>query len=196
MYLLIWVVPAIGPNVFQTVFGTYLHLSCNGSHQRRPTPPPSWSQSLGTACSSRSRSKAVYHVRSTSQCCVTISKQPSKIKSDVRQKFLIMQFFFKDITLSYLCCHDEAGGGGVDGDITSHQSNILELLIHFPVLLVGEGLDGAGKDHSLFLSEGQCNGISTEGEQRVNQVRSLILHYHSQWITTGSRSKKYFHWKC
>lgn len=76
---------------------------------------------------------------------------------------------FWDITLSYLCCHDEAGGGGVDGDITSHQSHILELLIHLSVLLVGEGLDGAGENHSLLLSEGQCNGIPA---RQINQVRS------------------------
>lgn len=68
---------------------------------------------------------------------------------------------FLDIAASYLCCHYEAGGGGVDGDITSHQSHILELLIHLSVLLVGEGLDGAGEDHSLLLPEGQCNGIPT-----------------------------------
>lgn len=70
---------------------------------------------------------------------------------------------FSDVTASYLCCHDEAGGGGVDGDITSHQSHILELFVHLSVLLVGQGLDGAGEDHSLLLSEGQCNGISTRG---------------------------------
>lgn len=67
---------------------------------------------------------------------------------------------------AYLCCHDEAGGSGVDGDVASHQSDILELFVHFSVLLVGEGFDGAGEDHSLFLSEGQCNGISTKGRHK------------------------------
>lgn len=65
------------------------------------------------------------------------------------------------MTVSHLCCHDEAGGGGVDGDITGHQPYILKLFVHLSVLLVGKGLDGAGEDHSLLLSKGQCNGIST-----------------------------------
>lgn len=63
-------------------------------------------------------------------------------------------------TPPHLCCHDEAGGCRVNGDITSHQSHILELLIHLPVLLVGKSLDGAGKDHPLLLSKGQCYSIS------------------------------------
>lgn len=64
---------------------------------------------------------------------------------------------------SHLCGHDEAGGSGVDGDVTGHQTHILEFLIHLPVLLVGEGLDGTGEDHSLFLSERQCNGVPVRG---------------------------------
>lgn len=62
-------------------------------------------------------------------------------------------------TISHLCCHDKARGSGVDGDVTSHQPHVLEFLIHLPVFLVGEGLDGTGENHSLFLSECQCNGI-------------------------------------
>lgn len=66
----------------------------------------------------------------------------------------------------YLCCHDETGGGGVDGDIAGHQSHILKLLVHLPVLLVGQGLDGAGEDHSLLLSERQGNSVS-KGEKTM-----------------------------
>ncbi len=62
--------------------------------------------------------------------------------------------------MSHLCCHDETRSGRVDGDITGHQSHVLELFVHLSVLLVGESFDGTGKDHSLLLSEGQCNGIS------------------------------------
>ena len=64
---------------------------------------------------------------------------------------------------SNLCCHDEAGSGGVDGDVTGHESHILELFIHLSVLLVGEGLDGAGEDDPLLLSESERYGISTRG---------------------------------
>lgn len=66
--------------------------------------------------------------------------------------------------MSHLCCHDEAGSGGVDGDVSSHQTDILELFIHLSVFLVGQSLDGAGEDHSLLLSEGQSNGISARGQ--------------------------------
>lgn len=73
-------------------------------------------------------------------------------------------------TSSHLCCHDEAGGSRVDGDVTGHQPHILELLIHLSVLLVGQGLDWAGEDDSLLLSESQCYGIS---ERRAKQVRPV-----------------------
>lgn len=56
---------------------------------------------------------------------------------------------------AYLRCHDEAGGSGVDGDIASHQAHILELFVHLSVLLVGQGLDGAGEDHPLLFPECQ-----------------------------------------
>lgn len=76
---------------------------------------------------------------------------------------------FNNITQSHLCSHDEAGSCGVDGDIASHQSHILELLIHLSVLLVGEGLDGAGKDHPLLLSEGQCNGVPKKKRKKEEE---------------------------
>lgn len=85
-----------------------------------------------------------------------------------------------DKTAAHLCRHDEAGGGGVDGDITGHQSHILELLVHLSVLLVGEGLDGAGEDHPLLLSKGQRNGIPAGDRLRV---RSLSHHRTSQTVT-------------
>lgn len=157
-----------------SVFCTHLHLSCNGSRQRRPTPLPSWSQSLGTACSSGSGRKAVSNVTppsATSRTCRTLPKHHPPIK--------VVFDTFSDVTESYFCCHDEAGGGGVDGDITSHQSHILELLVHLSVLLVGEGLDGAGEDHSLLLSEGQCDGIPTRGRYKSEhfRIRSLKCNW-------------------
>lgn len=66
-------------------------------------------------------------------------------------------------TVSHFCCHDETGGSGVDGDVTSHQPHVLEFLIHLPVFLVREGLDGTGEDDSLFLSERQRDGIPVRG---------------------------------
>lgn len=62
---------------------------------------------------------------------------------------------------SYLSGHNQAGGCGVDGDISSHQSHILELLIHLSVFLVTQGFDGAGENHPLLLPQGQGNGISS-----------------------------------
>lgn len=53
----------------------------------------------------------------------------------------------------YLSGHDKAGGSGVDGDITGHQANILELFVHLSVLLVTQGLDGAGEDDPLLLPQ-------------------------------------------
>lgn len=72
----------------------------------------------------------------------------------------------KIVVFFYLCCHDEARGSRVDGDVTCHQSYILKLFVHLSVLLVGESLDGAGEDHSLLLPESQRNGISAERYQR------------------------------
>lgn len=60
----------------------------------------------------------------------------------------------------HLGCHDETGGSGVDCDITRHQTHVLKLFIHLSVFLVGQGLDRAGEDDSLLLSEGQSDGIS------------------------------------
>lgn len=86
------------------------------------------------------------------------------------------------ITVSHLCCHHKAGSGGVDGDISSHQTNILEILIHLSVFLVGQSLDGAGEDHSLLLSEGQSNGISARGWyecgwNHISDINWLTVHF-------------------
>ena len=66
---------------------------------------------------------------------------------------------------SYLRCHDEAGSGGVDGDVAGHQAHILELFVHLPVLLVAQGLDRAGEDDPLLLPE--CQGDGVPGGGRV-----------------------------
>lgn len=88
-----------------------------------------------------------------------------------------LQFSLSYNITSHLCCHDEAGGSGVDGDVTGHQPHVLEFLIHLPVFLVGEGLDGTGEDHSLFLSESQCNGIPVRGEDASIMAASVELLY-------------------
>lgn len=77
--------------------------------------------------------------------------------------------------MSNLCCHDQAGCSGVDGDVSSHQTHVLKLFVHFSVFLVGQSLDGAGEDHSLFLSESQSNGISARGgyECRWNRIYDI-----------------------
>ena len=54
----------------------------------------------------------------------------------------------------YLSGHDKAGGSGVDGDITGHQANILELFVQLSGLLVTPGLEGAGEDYPLLPSQG------------------------------------------
>lgn len=136
-------------------FHTNLHLSCSGFHQIWPTPLPSWSQNLGTTCSSGSGRKSLANDTPPFLCWFVIYL-------DIK---IISVRAFNSITQSHLCSHDETGSCGVDGDIASHQSHILELLIHLSVLLVGEGLDGAGKDHPLLFSEGQCNGVPKKKEE-------------------------------
>ena len=44
------------------------------------------------------------------------------------------------VALTYVGCHDETGDTRIDGNITSHQSNILKLFIHLTILLVTKGL--------------------------------------------------------
>ena len=62
-------------------------------------------------------------------------------------------------TATDLCGHDETGCCWVDGDVTSHQANVLELFKEFPVLLVAQSLDGGRVDHSLFVSQGHRHGV-------------------------------------
>lgn len=126
---------------------THPSLSCNGSHRRRPTPLPSWSQSLGTACSSKSRREGAYHLTNF----WAQQQHETPFGNDITSTCNNVSAPHK--TVAHLCCHDEARGGGVDGDVTGHQSHVLKLFVHLSVLLVGEGLDGAGEDHSLLLSE-------------------------------------------
>lgn len=84
---------------------------------------------------------------------------------------------------SHLCCHDKTGGGRVDGNVTSHQSHVLELFIHLSVLLVREGFDGAGEDDPLLLSKSQSDGIPTGGENKLdtshkNVIPDFFMHGH------------------
>lgn len=65
----------------------------------------------------------------------------------------------------YLSGHDEAGGSGVNGHISSHQTHILELLVHLSVLLITQGFNGAGEDHTLLLPQSQSNGVPTHTHQ-------------------------------
>ena len=75
----------------------------------------------------------------------------------------------------YLCRHDEAGCGGVDGDVASHQTDVLELFVHFSVLLVGQGLDGAGEDHPLLLSQCQRYSVPAgRGPRRLHGWRQQV----------------------
>lgn len=61
----------------------------------------------------------------------------------------------------YLSGHDEAGGSRVNSYVSSHQSHILELLVHLSVFLITQSFNGAGEDHSLFLPQSQSNGVPT-----------------------------------
>ena len=58
-----------------------------------------------------------------------------------------------------LCGHDETRRRRVDGDVTGHETNVLELFEQFPVLLVTQGLDGGRVDHPLFISQRHRNCI-------------------------------------
>ena len=55
--------------------------------------------------------------------------------------------------------HNQTGRGGVDGDITRHESNIAELSHELSVLLVTERLDRAGVDDSLVVLQTLRNGV-------------------------------------
>jgi len=56
-------------------------------------------------------------------------------------------------TQTHLCCHDQSAGSRVNGDIASHQSDILKLLKQLAVLLVTQSLDWRRVDHSLLVSQ-------------------------------------------
>uniref|UniRef100_A0A6B0VAB1 Uncharacterized protein n=1 Tax=Ixodes ricinus TaxID=34613 RepID=A0A6B0VAB1_IXORI len=58
-----------------------------------------------------------------------------------------------------LCCHDEAAGAGVDGDVARHEANVLEVVRKLPKLLVAESLDWSGVNDPLLFSKAQRDGI-------------------------------------
>lgn len=171
-------------------FCAHLHLSCNGSHQRWPKPLPSWSLSLGTACSSESRRKTVHSIKFTHQCCFTSTFSK---RCPFNWKLHLLQLIITPIY--YLCCHDEAGGSRVDGNIPGHQSHILKLFVHLSVLLVWESFDGAGEDYSLLLSKGQCDSVSARGGHKskpgysFNQTLHLVNWINS--LTKYGRKKRF-----
>ena len=55
--------------------------------------------------------------------------------------------------------HDQTAGGGVDGDVARHQADVAELSFEVAVLLVAEGLDGAGVDDALVALEALGDGV-------------------------------------
>ena len=82
-----------------------------------------------------------------------------------------------------LGCHDETAGGGVDGDVPRHQSNVLKLLVQLTILLVTEGLDWGRVDHSLFVTQWHGNSIPTnQVQQRVSMLVSLSVTLQIKFI--------------
>jgi hypothetical protein len=58
-----------------------------------------------------------------------------------------------------LSCHDEAAGGGVDGDVAGHQADIRENLAEVAELLVGKCLEGGGVDDALVVPKARRHGV-------------------------------------
>lgn len=71
---------------------THLNLSCNGSHQRWPTPPPSLSQIPDTACSSESRQKQKIRIRPAAQSKQHTSSGPSSREDNIRHPSAVTEW--------------------------------------------------------------------------------------------------------
>ena len=42
--------------------------------------------------------------------------------------------------INYLCCHNKCASTGIYGDISSHQTNVLEFFIQLTIFLVAKSL--------------------------------------------------------
>ena len=63
---------------------------------------------------------------------------------------------------TYLSGHDETTSSGIDGDISSHESNILELFKQLSVFLITQSFDRSCVYYSLFVSQrhGYCIAVN------------------------------------
>lgn len=167
---------AVGHGMINSVFVlfaffTHLNLSYNGSHQRRPKPLPSWSQSLGTACSSGSRRRAFHHVRTTPRLCLY---SPAAWQSI----YLIWcSLFQKQLWLtSVVMTRQEAVGLMVTSPVISPTSwNSSYISLYF---WLERALMGLVKITLCFSLRARAMAYLQE-EERVNPIRSQIWHYHS-----------------
>lgn len=60
---------------------------------------------------------------------------------------------------AYLSCHYKTRCCRVDGDIPSHQANILKFFIHLTVLLITQSFNRTSKYYTLFFPQSQGNCI-------------------------------------
>jgi len=87
---------------------------------------------------------------------------------------------FTTHTHTDLSCHHQSTCSRVNGDIASHQTNVLEFLKQLTVLLVTQRLDWCCVDHSLFIP--QWHGHSVPAAWCHHNVLKLSRE-HSQTVT-------------
>ena len=120
-----------------------------------------------------------------------ISNNKPTIRFNLKWKSLFAQHQNQstpDTFSTHLSGHNQCTCCRVNGDITGHQSNILELLKQLTVLLVAERLDWRRVDHSLFIPQWHGHSVpamwhnhnvilelSREHLQTVNFRRSHVI---------------------
>ena len=90
--------------------------------------------------------------------------------------------------------HNQTGGGRVDCDISSHQSNVAKFGLELTVLLVTQRLDGTGVDDSLVVLQTLCNRIFSNNSftrtgVRGDQYTLITLDRHDRHLLEGVESE-------
>ena len=67
--------------------------------------------------------------------------------------------------------HDEASCGRVDGDVASHEADVVELVKELAVLLIAQGLNGARVDDALAVAQRARDRVLGDGSFACRRVR-------------------------
>ncbi len=73
---------------------------------------------------------------------------------------------------TYFSGHDEARGWGIDCDISSHQTNVVELFEQISVLLIAQRFDRWSVDDSLFVAQGHGDRVQSDDCFTSRRVRT------------------------